>query len=249
MADPYNLIVHFQKILQNKADPKVKDWWENYVKGAKFRGVKMAENRKSVNSWIKEFSIDENDPMVQFDLGLGLIRQKYTEDKLGGILLIQEHINRKNLVPWQIQLEPYSSLFLQNHLGDWNIVDWFCVKVMGNLAKDNGENIFTQIDPWKDSKNVWQRRSSVVSFVNLAKLGDSFYSGFYSDLLNRCDYLLTSKERFIQTGVGWVLRELSKSDPESVFTYLLNNRAKFTGEGLRYASEKLNQAQKLTLKE
>lgn len=39
------MIAEVQQALERRADPAKKIWWENYVKGAAFRGTPMGEVR------------------------------------------------------------------------------------------------------------------------------------------------------------------------------------------------------------
>jgi 3-methyladenine DNA glycosylase AlkD len=62
---------------------------------------------------------------------------------------------------------------------------------------------------------MWHRRASVAAFVNLAKHDDGNFMAlprWYSASAQ----LLGSQERFAQTGVGRVLRKLSRSDEARV---------------------------------
>ena len=58
-------------------------------------------------------------------------------------------------------------------------------------------------------------------------------------VLEICAATVQSQERFAQTGTGWVLRELSRAEPERVVAFLEVNARLFSAEGLRYAIEKL----------
>jgi 3-methyladenine DNA glycosylase AlkD len=82
---------------------------------------------------------------------------------------------------------------------------------------------------------VWQRRASVVAFADLASKGDQNVAGFTEMMLNDCSRLLGSQERFAQTGVGWVLRELSRSDQGSVIGFVEANLDRFSREALKNA--------------
>ena len=82
---------------------------------------------------------------------------------------------------------------------------------------------------------MWRRRASVVAFVNLAKKGDRNFPGFTEMVLDNCSHLLGSQERFVQTGVGWVLRELSRWDKSRVVAFVEANLDRFSREALKNA--------------
>jgi 3-methyladenine DNA glycosylase AlkD len=81
---------------------------------------------------------------------------------------------------------------------------------------------------------VWQCRASV-AFANLARKSDQNFAGFTEMILNDCSRLLESQERFAQTGVGWVLRELSRTDQGRVIGFVEANLNRFSREALRNA--------------
>ena len=58
-------------------------------------------------------------------------------------------------------------------------------------------------------------------------------------VLEICAATVQCQERFAQTGTGWVLRELSRAEPERVIAFLEVNARLFSAEGLRYAIAKL----------
>ncbi len=75
---------------------------------------------------------------------------------------------------------------------DWNICDWFCVRVLGATIKENGEQCARA--NWKDADYLWQARSSVVPFINLAS-----ESNYYPHIHEACTILIERKEHFSKT--------------------------------------------------
>ena len=86
---------------------------------------------------------------------------------------------------------------------------------------------------------MWQRRASVVAFANLASKGDQNFPGFTEMVLENCSHLLGSQERFAQTGVGWVLREFSRSDQDLIIGFVEANLDRFSREALKNATKYL----------
>ena len=78
-------ITHLQELLQERADPKVRDWWDNYVKGsAPFRGVKMPVIRSLLHKWHKAHIVLTLETAQQVELALALFHEAYSEDKIAG---------------------------------------------------------------------------------------------------------------------------------------------------------------------
>jgi 3-methyladenine DNA glycosylase AlkD len=87
------------------------------------------------------------------------------------------------------------------------------------------------ITAWRDSEPIWQRRSSVVAFVNLVPRPEEHFPGFVDLVLETCAVLTRdSKERFIQTGAGWVLRELRRASPDEVGAWLERHGDQLTSD-------------------
>jgi len=65
------------------------------------------------------------------------------------------------------------------------------------LDKENVTHL--DILAWKDSENIWKKRSSCVSFVKIARHGK------HTDtILKIADTCVKHKERFVQLGNGYV---------------------------------------------
>jgi 3-methyladenine DNA glycosylase AlkD len=230
-----------QASLERLADPGTKAWWERYLKGViPFRGVKMADIRQTLHSWLAEEEVTEGCSLEeQKALALALMQEPHTEDKLAGMLFFQEVLIPGGGVRWEKDLPQFAALFRGGFLYDWNSVDWFCVRVLGPLIQREGRACAEGIAAWRFSENLWQRRASGVAFVNLAAAGEENFPGFTALVLAICGATVQSQERFAQTGTGWVLRELSRAAPERVAAFIEENLSSFTSEGLRYATAKL----------
>jgi 3-methyladenine DNA glycosylase AlkD len=235
------LIDRLQLRLNVRATSTTREWWTKYLRGAaSFRGVKMGDVRKAVHAWFKEERLGEHLSVgQQKDLALMLLEEDYTEDKLAGVLFLQEILLPAGALDWRSDLPRFARLFDEGYIRDWNVCDWFCVKVLGPLVEQQDESCARAISEWREANSVWQRRASVVAFVNLASEGDRNFAGFTEMVLDNCSHLLGSQERFDQTGVGWVLRELSRSEEGRVIGFVEANLARFSREGLKNATKYL----------
>jgi 3-methyladenine DNA glycosylase AlkD len=233
-------ITSLQQQLDQRADAKTKAWWERYLKHViPFRGVKMADIRAVLHQWVREEGIDRLPVQEQKELALALIRLDTAEDKLAGVLFWQEILLPAGEVHWPDDLPRFAELFQQGYIYDWNTCDWFCVRVLGPLAEQQGAACAYAIAGWRTAEPLWQRRAAAVGFVNLARRGEANFPGFSEMLLGACAPLVASSERFAQTGAGWVLRELSLADQARVVSFVEERIGQFTREGLAYATEKM----------
>jgi 3-methyladenine DNA glycosylase AlkD len=232
-------IERLQELLAEAGDRKTKEWWEAYLKHSlPFRGLKLPQVRAMLHAWIKTENFTDRPRSQQLDTALSLIREPWGEDKLAGILILQEVLIKHQSIDWESDLPKFAELFDAGYIKEWNTCDWFCVKVLNSLIKQQGKPCATAVMEWCNAENLWRKRASVVSFVNLAKQGDRNFPDFTQMLLNTCGVVIQSSERFAQTGTGWALRELSLADRQAVVEFIQIHSTKFSSEGLRYAIEK-----------
>jgi len=234
-----------QDRLQAAAVAEKREWWEAYLKGAiEFRGTPMAAIRSAVHAWWPQQHIT-GDPV---QVALDLVRCDLAEDKLAGILLLQEILIPDGAVRWEHDLARFAGCFDDGSIADWSSCDWFCVKVLGPLVVAGGRPCAEAITSWGDAPGLWRRRASCVAFANLAAAGDDNFPGFTDLVLDACSCLVADEERFAQTGVGWVVREISRADPERAIGFVANHAGLMSAEGLRYATAKLEASEQARLR-
>lgn len=231
--------------LAQAGDEQVKTWWENYVVDANpFFGVKMPTIRKLVQQWVHDQALSQPDDL--FQSALDLLRCRHSESKLAGVLLLQEHLLPKAGIPLEA-LAHFAALFDENQLNDWNICDWFCVKVLGPGIANYGDSWASCIGNWSQATNLWRARASLVGFVKVADQPD-----YDAVITHNCAVLIQRPERFSKTAVGWILRELSKRDAASVEAWVSQHLEHFTLEvlnnALKYAAKSTRQHYKAQLK-
>ena len=113
-----------RKSLEAQAEPKTKAWWEGYVKGsAPFLGVKMGVIRTTLHSWHGNvidghLTLDE-----QKQLGLALIREDHTEEKLAGMLLPADRTPAKDEL-----MELADAVSKEFFVGDLEGGEWYEVE-------------------------------------------------------------------------------------------------------------------------
>jgi 3-methyladenine DNA glycosylase AlkD len=240
-------IARLQDALEARATDTSRAFWQKYLKGnATFRGVPMAGVREAVHGWWRDEGLDGLPVAAQTEAALRLFEEAPTEDKLAGVLALSEivlpHLRAKNLAA-------FARLFAQGHIADWNLCDWFCVKVLGKMVEHADEplELAEAISVWRTSEPLWQRRAACVAFVNHARHGDARVPGLAALILRNADALVRDPERFAQTGVGWVLRELSLADRAAVVAFAEEHAERLSREGMKYIVEKMPAADRKRL--
>ncbi|MEM9508194.1 MAG: DNA alkylation repair protein [Cyanobacteria bacterium P01_E01_bin.35] len=198
------------KQLQKCSDLKTKQWFDNYLKGAiKYRGVKTPKVARLLKEWRLANKLDIYTPQQQLILCSDLIASSFAEDKFAGIIYLHKFLIAE--IDYQILLSKFNSLFKQGCFFDWSTTDWFCLRVLDPIIINNGINAAETVSKWRYSENFWQRRASIVSFRH-ASLNQDYHPLIETIISD----LVKEDKRFIQTGIGWVLADMSKNYPIQV---------------------------------
>jgi 3-methyladenine DNA glycosylase AlkD len=235
-------VADLKRRLGREATDKARAFWTRYLRGsAKFRGVPMAKIRACTHRWWNDHELGAHPGVVGKRVAIALIEQTMTEDKLAGIIVLHELLGDQLLAA---DLGAFARLFAGGHLADWNVVDWFTVKVLATLLErqPDGESraeVAHAIGQWRTADTVWQRRASCVAFTKLAATGDAAFPGLCDLVFKICGTVVWSHERFDQTAVGWLLRELSRAEPARVETFFRQYALLMSKECARYAVAKL----------
>jgi 3-methyladenine DNA glycosylase AlkD len=94
-------------------------------------------------------------------------------------------------------------------------------------------------ESWKTAGNKFQRRAVPVTLIKLFKSTDDFRM-----LFDFIEPLMTDKEREVQQGLGWFLREAWKLQPEIAEEFLLKWKDSAPRLIIQYATEKMTSEQK-----
>jgi 3-methyladenine DNA glycosylase AlkD len=229
-------------LLRQRADTRKAAWWSDYVKGARFLGVPMAETRSIALEWWDGLD-DAGDPV---DTCLDLGRHRISEVRLAGIA-IMEH----RLVPGgdltAPSLERVRGALDDGAYDDWNTCDWLCVKVLGPLLSSPEPHVHADVLAWSASDTLWTRRASVVAFVNL--IGPAEPSpGFDEAFASTAGLLLEDGRRFVQTAVGWTMRMFATRRPREAAAFLEDHIDVISREALDNATKGLPDEQRSALR-
>ncbi|MEL6489521.1 MAG: DNA alkylation repair protein [Cyanobacteria bacterium J06621_3] len=198
--------------LSSVANEKTKQWFDNYLKGAiEYRGVKTPTVTKLVTSWRQKNDLSQYSTEEQLTLCKTLIQSRFAEDKFAGTIYLQKFLRKA--LPWQ-QLVSFSvDLFESEYFFDWSTTDWFCMRVLDPTIIQHGLDAGEAIAQWRSAQNLWQKRASIVSFRHATR--DSKYHSLIKQVIKE---LVVDERRFIQTGIGWVLADMSKPYPQEAET-------------------------------
>jgi 3-methyladenine DNA glycosylase AlkD len=223
---PSPLEADLNRMLLIAGNQSKKEWWENYLKGfdMKFYGVPMARIR-----YISQSFWDDNE--LGIDFILGLFKIPVAEPKLAAIILLEtRYLDKVD----ETDVPRLAALFDDGHISDWHICDWFCTKFLSNLLRR--KPAFKRIlRGWNHGTTIWQRRASAVMFVPLAK---SCKLEEAKEMMEIASAGL-GPTRFEQTGVAWLMAELSISHKELVAVWVEEHKSILSKEALERASKRL----------
>jgi 3-methyladenine DNA glycosylase AlkD len=102
----------------------------------------------------------------------------------------------------------------------WDSVDTIAKNILGEHLLEYPLETEKVIERFSNSDNMWLNRSAI-----LFQLGYKQKTNFEL-LQSECDKHKNSNEFFIQKAIGWALREYTKTNPEAVRNFVVNNNLK-----------------------
>jgi 3-methyladenine DNA glycosylase AlkD len=122
-------------------------------------------------------------------------------------------------------------------------------KYLTRLIEDKStqKEMLIIIKKWNVSKNLWERRQSLVSLFYYSRTKKEYVD---FELTQQLVFpLLTDKEYYVQKAVGWTLRESYNVYPKQTYTFIEENIKNITSTAFTTCLEKMTEKQKQTLKQ
>ncbi len=166
-------------------------------------------------------------------LGDILVASGKYEESIFAIWLIMKHKKQ-----YTITMFDKIGEWLANGFSNWAQVDVVSGEVLSDMLIKQVV-MPSHFIPWTQSVSVWQRRAVPVSFIKPAKKGADV-SEFFSII----EPMLPNREKPVQQGNGWFLRECWKLHPDETEAFLLLRKDLCGGILLQYATEKMTKEQK-----
>jgi 3-methyladenine DNA glycosylase AlkD len=214
------------------ADESKQRWWANYVKGAEFLGVPMTQTRSIALDWFRADGF--GDPV---GLCLDLGSHQISEMKLAGIAIMEHELVPSGVMGIGDLARVRDALNVGGY-DDWNTCDWLCVKVIGRLVDGGSRTEHERVLAWSSSGVLWEKRASLVGFVNLLPQQEPS-TGFDGAFLVAAAAVVADDRRFAQTAVGWTMRELSHRQPKLVRSFVSDHGNLMSSEAMASATKYL----------
>jgi 3-methyladenine DNA glycosylase AlkD len=196
-----------------------------YSEGDKFMGVRMGQ----VFALAKEFM-----DMIPSEIEK-LLENPIHEVRTGAVSIMDfQARNKKTSASRRKEL---FNLYIDRHdrINNWDLVDRSAPYVVGGYLFDQPRNILYKL---AKSKNIWERRTSIVSTYFFIRQGE------IEDTFKIAELLVNDKHDLIQKAAGGWVREAGKKDPKKLISFLDKYAATMPRTMLRYAIEHLTKKQR-----
>lgn len=208
---------------ENKRNEQLAGPMKKYMKDLfPFLGIKKPERAKLMRTFFQQSGILQKS--IQEDFIKSLWEQPEREYQYAAMDYIEKSLKR---------LEKEHLPLLENLITTkswWDTVDALATKPVGVIAKNHPEVISETIEGWAYGEHLWLRRTALL--FQLKYKNETDQALLYRYIEQNAD----SKEFFIQKAIGWVLREYSKTNPDSVRKFIETHKlaALSIREGSKY---------------
>ena len=113
------------------------------------------------------------------------------------------------------------------------------------LERDE-DAVYPQLERWNRAEGEWGRRVSIVSLIHYSGKRAVFMP--LPSVLPLVTNLLDDHRYYVQTAIGWVLREMGNAFPEEVRVYLVANGGRMSAAAFSRAIERRAAAEKAELR-
>ncbi|MFD2925336.1 DNA alkylation repair protein [Halobacillus naozhouensis] len=208
-------------------NPAQTEAMESYMKDQfSFYGLKTPERSKLVKQWLKSYASITYSERVE--TALLLFQERERECHYAALALLEQVSNQ----PPVSAIAVYKQLLTLKPW--WDTVDMISSKLCGDYLLHYNDELTTITESWSRSEHLWVRRASLLNQLKFKDKTDE-------QLLYRTIHTLKhEKEFFIEKAIGWVLREYSKTAPESVIAFIESTelRSLSRREGLKWMKNK-----------
>ena len=191
-----------------------------YGEGDKFIGVKMGQ-LFALAITCMEMPVKEIEKLLESPIH---------EARAGAVSIMDKASRNKKIT--ESRLKEFYDLYMKRHdrINNWDLVDLGCLHMTGSYLFNKPRSILYKL---AKSKNLWERRTAIVSTCYFIRKGD------LNDTFKIAELLINDKEDLVQKATGWMLRFAGDKDPKRLIALLDRYAATMPRTLLRYSIEKL----------
>jgi len=227
MSSAKNVITDLKSLASAK---KAKDlqWFfktgpGQYAEGDIFLGVMVPQNRKIAKKYADL-------PLIEIKK---LTESDFHEIRFCGLLILVSQFEKAKTKEIRKKLfDFYMKQLKAGFINNWDLIDVTGVRMGTYLTTE--KTALKTLKELAKSKNLWERRMSVIFTFSFQKIGDPYPT------LEMAEILLNDDHDLIHKAVGWALREIGKMDGPLLRNYLKENAHQMPRTMLRYSIEKFS---------
>src|SRR5688572_1981453 len=196
-----------------------------YGHGDKFMGVKMGQ----LFALAKQFG---DMPIAEIEK---LLESPVHEARAGAVSIMDKASRNKKIS--ENRLKEFFDLYMRRHdrINNWDLCDLGCLHMTGSYLFDKPRNLLYKL---AKSKNVWERRTDILSTCYFIRQGD------LDDTFKIAEILVYDKEDLIHKATGWMLRFAGAKNQKKLIAFLDKYAATMPRTLLRYSIEHFNKKEK-----
>ena len=188
-----------------------------YGEGDRFLGITIPELRKLAKRYRS----------IRLEEMVALLESAYHEERMLALLMLTDAYS-KGVEP--VRKKIYD-LYLKKtrFINNWDLIDLSAPRIVGDFLLTRSR---APLYALASSNSLWERRIAIMATFKFIKKSD------YSDSLKISEILLKDREDLIHKAVGWMLREIGKSDLAAEEGFLKKHYRMMPRTMLRYAIER-----------
>ena len=194
-----------------------------YAEGDIFLGIMVPQTRKIAKKYA-DLSLPEVKKLTESD---------YHEVRFCGLLILVSQFEKSQI---KTARKKYFDFYIKQlkagFINNWDLIDVTGVRMGAFLTTE--KSALTTLRKLARSKNLWERRMSVIFTFAFQKIGNPYPT------LEIADLLLEDEHDLIHMATGWALREVGKVDGPLLRNYLNKNVSNMPRTMLRYSIEKFS---------
>lgn len=194
-----------------------------YGEGDRFLGIRVPVVRKQARQF-RNLSLPETTK---------LLKSRQHEERQCALFILVRKFEKGSESDRHIIYRLYLSH--TKFINNWDLVDGTAHQIVGGYLLDRDRKPLYQL---VKSKNLWERRISIIACYHFIKLGQ------FSDALSLSDALIGDSEDLIHKAVGWMLREVGNRHLAVEEQFLKSRYNTMPRTMLRYAIEKFPEAKR-----
>jgi hypothetical protein len=196
-----------------------------YGEGDQFIGVKMGQVFELAKEFI-ELPVNEIEKLLENPI----------HEVRAGAVSIMDKGSRNKKIPEE-RLKDFYDLYMRRHdrINNWDLVDLGCLYMTGRYLFDKPRKILYKL---ARSKNIWERRTAILSTAYFIRQSD------VEDAFQISELLLKDKEDLIHKASGWMLRFAGTKDPKRLLIFLDQYAATMPRTMLRNCLERMDAKKK-----